>query len=491
MSSILRPGINCERVEPVAASGVIIDARDYYLTVREALIAAEHTVLIAGWQFDSAVPLVRGEDAEDLTAPAELLPLLEHAVREKPELRIYILAWDYSLVFAREREWLQRVKFDWMTDERIRFVFDGEHPAGASHHQKCVVIDGVLAFAGGIDLCDARWDDRTHAADNPLRFKVNGGMQKPYHDLMAFCTGPVVRSLERLFCERWKRATGEALTLPPAPDPGSDGADALARIARERALPVRCSEVAISLTFGEHEASGAPKVEQIKALHEDAISSAQHLIYIETQYFTSRAVHAALCDRMRADRPKLEIVIVLPTGADTPKENFALGDAQRWVLSSLCQEARENGHALRVLCSAAAQGDGQEVATFIHSKALIVDNRLMTIGSANCTNRSMGFDSELNWAWECGDRDELASDIARVRASLLCEHAGIAYDEALEQTQGVIARLDALIGRSKLRTRELPESPDEVEQSPLLEQAFDPEHSLGELELDEWLEPRS
>lgn len=486
MTSILRPGHNCERVDPVHASGVLIDARDYYLSVHAALLAARSTVLIAGWQFDSTVPLIRGEDAQGLKAPSELLPLLEHMVKERPELRIYILAWDYNIVLSGEREWLQRVKFDWMTDDRIRFVYDGQHPSGASHHQKLVVIDGALGFVGGIDLCDARWDEPTHAIDNPLRFKLAGGLQKPYHDLMAYCTGPVVQTLERLFAERWQRATKEPLALPPARSADAE----LIGEAKERAAEVRCSEVGVSLTLSEYPPSGTPSAEQIRNLHQDAISSAQHLIYIETQYFTSRAVHAALVDRFKADRSKLEVIIVLPMGADTPKENFALGDTQRWVLTSLGEVARQHGHELRVLCSVATRPDGTPAPTFIHSKALFIDNRLLTLGSANCTNRSMSFDSELNLVWECGDDDALTTSIARVRARLLSEHAGIEYEAAFERTRGLVAHIDALVGRSKLRARELPESSAEVEQNPLLEQVFDPEHALGELELEEWLEPR-
>ena len=103
MTSILRPGRNCERVEPADASGILVDARDYYLAFHEALLTARRTVLIAGWQFDSSVPLIRGEDAQGLKAPSELLPLLEHAINTRPELRIYILAWDFSVIFAGER----------------------------------------------------------------------------------------------------------------------------------------------------------------------------------------------------------------------------------------------------------------------------------------------------------------------------------------------------------------------------------------------------
>jgi len=341
-----------------------------------------------------------------------------------------------------------------------------------------------VAFAGGIDLCDARWDDRDHVIDNSLRRTLGGAPQKPYHDVMAFCTGPVVASVHKLFGERWLRATGKALALP-APDLDVDRFSA----ALDTAIPMRCPEVAISLTCAEHEASGSAKAEQIKVLYQDAISSARKLIYIETQYLTSRAVHDALCDRMKTDRGALEIIVMLPMGADTPKENFALGGMQDWVLSSLCQTARTHGHALRVLYSAATRDDGTLAPTFIHSKVLIVDNRLMTIGSANCTNRSMSLDSELNWAWECQEGQPLGTDIARLRATLLSEHAGVAYDASLEATSGVIAHVDTLADHTKLRLRDVPESPDEVDQNLLIGQAFDPEHALTELELDEWLQP--
>jgi phosphatidylserine/phosphatidylglycerophosphate/cardiolipin synthase-like enzyme len=483
MKPILEPGRNCEHISKVSTSGVLIDARDYYLAVHEAVLRAQRYVLIAGWQFDSLVPLVRGQDAEGMSAPLRLLALIEHAAAARPELEFYLNAWDYSLVFALEREWMQRLKFDWRTNERIHFVFDDQHATGASHHQKFVIADNTIAFAGGIDLCDSRWDDRLHTLQNPDRVTLKNAPQKPYHDLMAYCTGPVIADLTRLFCVRWERVTGDRLQLPELP-PGEPPK-------LERALPIECGEVGISLTFGEHEGSKTAKTEQIKLLHEDAIAAAEHLIYIETQYFTSRAVHEALATRMKRDGSQLDIVIVMPHGADTPKENFALGDAQSWVLSSLCAIARKHGHRLLVLYSAAADERGELVPTFIHSKVLAVDDRLLTVGSANATNRSMSLDSELNVVWECCQAgDPLSRSLARIRASLLCEHAGIKYDASLERTSGLCERLEALIDKTKLRRRDVPQSPSDVEQDPLLANAFDPESSLLDLELDKLVEHR-
>jgi phosphatidylserine/phosphatidylglycerophosphate/cardiolipin synthase-like enzyme len=215
------------------------------------------------------------------------------------------------------------------------------------------------------------------------------------------------------------------------------------------------------------------------------------LIYIESQYFTSRAVHRALKERMQAPGPKLEIVILTPRGADSPKEKLVLGDAQNWVLSSLAAIARENGHALRVLYSAARSAGGQDVSTFIHSKVLCVDDRLLSVGSANCTNRSMSLDTELALVWECThDAQPLKKSIARVRASLLSEHAGVPYAEDFERTRGLVERIDKLICASKLRAHDVADSPDDLDQDPLLERAFDPEAPLSALELGALLERR-
>jgi phosphatidylserine/phosphatidylglycerophosphate/cardiolipin synthase-like enzyme len=160
------------------------------------------------------------------------------------------------------------------------------------------------------------------------------------------------------------------------------------------------------------------------------------------------------------------------------------------VLSSLCEAAREHGHHLRVLYSAARDARGELVPTFIHSKLLAVDDRLLTIGSANLTNRSMSLDSELNVAWECCSADDpLSRSIARVRATLLSEHAGLDYDAELERTRGLCERLDRLTGGTKLQRREFEQPPEQIERAPLLERAFDPAAPLTKLELDDLIEP--
>jgi hypothetical protein len=90
--------------------------------------------------------------------------------------------------------------------------------------------------------------------------------------------------------------------------------------------------------------------------------------------------------------------------------------------------------------------EGNERFTYIHSKLMIVDDRFVTLGSANTTNRSMGLDSELNHSWESLNApgsapDALQRAIRTLRVSLLVEHTGLADRAALR----AFSRADALV----------------------------------------------
>src|SRR5690606_27407818 len=100
-----------------------------------------------------------------------------------------------------------------------------------------------------------------------------------------------------------------------------------------------------------------------------------------------------------ASRSKLQIVLVMSDGADSPKEDFVLGNRQRSIRRFVADVARHFGHEFRLLMSSESSSDAPCPATFIHSKLVIVDDEFLTIGSANFTNRSMRVDREINVAW--------------------------------------------------------------------------------------------
>ena len=90
MASIINIGATCWDVASVEQTGLLIDARDYYRAFYQAARAAKRYVLIAGWQFDSDVRLLRGEDAAD--AEVALLSFLNGLCENNQDLQIYILA---------------------------------------------------------------------------------------------------------------------------------------------------------------------------------------------------------------------------------------------------------------------------------------------------------------------------------------------------------------------------------------------------------------
>jgi cardiolipin synthase A/B len=79
-------------------------------------------------------------------------------------------------------------------------------------HRKIMVVDGTVAFVGGVGLTD--------------EFGVSGPPGWPWRDLVVEIHGPVVADWSQAFARTWKRSGGE-LTLPvPSLEPLQDGARA-------------------------------------------------------------------------------------------------------------------------------------------------------------------------------------------------------------------------------------------------------------------------
>src|SRR5437868_944847 len=112
--AILQVGRNAWKIAEPDAAGVLVDAADYYRAFYQAASRAKRTIFLSGWQFDSGVPLLRGDDAPP-GAEVRLLKFLNQLCERRPELEIYILAWDFHVVFALEREWMQTAYFEWAT----------------------------------------------------------------------------------------------------------------------------------------------------------------------------------------------------------------------------------------------------------------------------------------------------------------------------------------------------------------------------------------
>ena len=63
---------------------------------------------------------------------------------------------------------------------------------------------------------------------------------------------------------------------------------------------------------------------------------------------------------------------------------------------------------------------------------LVVDDGILRIGSSNLNNRSLGFDSECDLAFDAAGREEVRLAIRRFRNRLLGEHLGMSGEAVAE-----------------------------------------------------------
>lgn len=442
----------------------MVDGHDFYKAVHDACCKAEKSIVMAGWQFESNVQLMHGKDAECCDHPTELVAFLRELCEQKPELEVHILAWDASPVFTFERQPLQRFFFSVRGHKRIHYKMDNAHPFGASQHQKLVVVDRSIAFVGGLDICQSRWDARKHDAEDPDRHTVHGRRYPPFHDVQAYVTGDAVDTLRDWFCDRWRKAQGHEM-----PD---------------RELPRREIEVKATFEITDANVIGLARtlprmkephtvrVNELFELHTRAIASAERVIYMENQYFSCDELGEAFEHRMRRGGPPLDIVIVLPEKSAGFKERISIGVYQQRILERLAKVAGDTGHRLGVYYQVSKDRKGNDVPVFIHAKVLAVDDRFLLVSSANASNRSMGFDTELGLAWEA---PEATPSLRNARLQLLEEHVGIAGHE-FEDSKNLVTRLDAIARqhyhRLRLHKRNVDEQP-----GPFLSR-FIPEHTV-------------
>ncbi|MGH8714162.1 MAG: VTT domain-containing protein [Casimicrobiaceae bacterium] len=425
---LLVPGRNCRRIAHAARVGFLVDGSEYFTAVRAALAGAQREILILGWDIDSRMRLVPTGASDGLPEP--LSEFLNALVEARPQLQVYVLSWDYALLFALEREWLGRLKFGWRTGRRLHVEFDDHHPTGASHHQKLVVVDDALAFVTGFDLTRNRWDTPRHLAADPARRNADGGAYAPFHDVGALVDGDAARALGEIARERWHRATGRRARAPEAePQP----------VAWPRA-DVDLADVDVAIVRTEPAFDGVPAVGEVRQLHLDAIAAARSSIFAENQYFTSRLIADAFEARL-AEPAGPEVVVVAPMRESGWLEVSTMGVLRARIHRRLMQADQRRRY--RLYCPWLDDADAASPHCLnVHSKVLVIDDDILSIGSANLSARSMSLDTECNIAIEAGGDPRVRAAIAGLRARLLAEH----LDREPSLVAATLQREGSLIG---------------------------------------------
>ena len=311
-----------KQVRPDRAA-LLIDAAAYYGALREALLNARHSIFIVGWDIDSRTRIVGEPGSADDGAPEALGDLLGFLATRQDGLDIYVLPWDYSFLFLRERELLPMVALGWRTPERVHVCVDSTAPVGSSHHQKLVVIDDSVAFCGGLDLTLRRWDTARHEYHNPARVDPAGAHYAPYHDLQMIVDGDAARTLGMLVRSRWRAASGT--DAKPAAHGASSWPEAVQPDFEKPRLGIARTCPQSLDNDGIHE---------VERLYLRAIAAAERTIYIENQYLHCEEIARALAERAQ-QQPELEIVIVSNQDSGGLIEERTMGMGRRNFMAIL------------------------------------------------------------------------------------------------------------------------------------------------------------
>ncbi|RQS59100.1 hypothetical protein DID96_35610 [Burkholderia sp. Bp8963] len=433
---MLERGRNCDVIRHADRFATLVDGDAYFATLRAALTRARHTVFIVGWDIDSRMRLVPGGANDGYPEP--LAAFLQALAAARSSLRIYILVWDFAMIYALEREWPPASRKGWRPHHGIVFQLDGTHPRGASHHQKLVVIDDRLAFVGGLDLTRSRWDTPAHAADEPRRRDPGGTPYGPFHDVQAMFDGDAAAAIGKHVRARWLGARGRRVAIPAQRRGG--GGDPWPPDA-----PVDVRDVRLGIAYTAPRHRGHAPVRQIRALVGDAIRATRRHLYVENQYFTAAVVREALSARLAGTDPP-DVTVVAPRCHRGWLQEATMG-VLRARLHATLSNADRRGHYRLLYPHVDGLTNG---CMNVHSKVMIVDDECLVIGSANLNNRSMLLDTECSVALAAAGEPRVRAAIARTRNRLLAEHLGVTVERVADAFARAGRPNDAI---DRLRTR--------------------------------------
>jgi phospholipase D1/2 len=451
--TLLRPGYNCCAVARADRVAFLVDAAAYFRAFYEAALQARRSITVLAWDFNSQTRL-HFDPVQPGGPPALLGEFLNYLVKRRRGLHVNVLNWDYPMVFGTDRELPPLYGFGWTPHRRVHLRYDDTHPVAGCQHQKIVVIDDKVAFAGGIDLTVRRWDCPEHTPGDERR-TAHDKPYPPFHDLMIAVDGDAARALAAIARERWLNATGTRLKSVAARE-AADGDPWPASLKPD----LTETDVGVARTAPPRgEQAGVKEVER---LYLDMIRAARDTIYIENQYFTSPRIAAALEERL-AEPDGPEIVLVLRLLSHGWLEEATMHVLRARLIARLrAADPHKRFHVYTPHIPGLAEGCCLDV----HSKLMIVDDRLLRIGSANLCNRSMSIDTECDVAVESRGEPHVAEVITRFRDRLVAEHLDVPL-EALQRKRreqgslrGAIAALQVPEGRSLRELADVPDYPE-------------------------------
>jgi phosphatidylserine/phosphatidylglycerophosphate/cardiolipin synthase-like enzyme len=392
------------------ALDVLVDGGEALPRIAEALTGARSHVHIAGWHVTPDFGLRRDDQATRLR---DLLGELA----ERVEVRVLLWAGAPVRVFTPARAAVRRVREELIRGTRVQCALDSHERPMHCHHEKLVIVDGEVAFVGGIDLTSLG-GDRFDTTDHLMHGRLG------WHDASSRVRGPAVADVAAHFAARWREVTGKQAEETPPPAPAGD-----VELQVVRTVPDKVYDF---LPQGDF---------RILEAYTRALRSARKLVYLESQFLWSAQVVEILANKLREPpSDDFRVVVLLPAkpnnGADTTR-------GQLGVLAGA-----DNGAGRFLATTLSARSGRLTGPLYVHAKIGIVDDAWLTVGSANLNEHSFFNDTEMNVV-TCDP------NVAReTRLRLWAEHLERSVEEVSGEPAQVIDALWRPIAAEQLERRE-------------------------------------
>ena len=273
-----------------------------------------------------------------------LIHLLHQKAQEGVEVRVMYDAFGNSSnnqPFSRAKHdsicslGIQLEKFDPLNFPWLNHIYPRDH-------RKIVVIDGEVAYTGGMNVADYYIDG----------LKGIG----PWRDMHMHIEGPAVNDIHKIFIKMWAKQTGHLLTgvryQPPCEGKGN-----------------------VRMAVIDREPNVTNK--SIRNLYTTMLDNAQHNVKIISPYFMpTTSIQKAI---KRAVKRGVDVQIMISEKSDVPMTPHVV---HFWG---------------RKMAKLGAKVYMYQTG-FHHTKIMTVDDSFCTIGSSNLDARSLRYDYEINTA---------------------------------------------------------------------------------------------
>ncbi|KAE9063330.1 hypothetical protein PF010_g29038 [Phytophthora fragariae] len=297
---------------------------------------------------------------------------------------VKILGWAKKFLFFQDivvRNKINKLPKSGINDGNALFIFDDRLPRD----------EHPVAYVGGIDLTNDRWDTIHH---NVSAIRKESGVpfrNKGWVDSSMRIHGPAAKDVANNFLARWNspylptQGLGDDLIdfenpqysyLPPLDYASSNITSKLGKQSVQIVRTFSCKYKHLEFApNGENSLFHA----RIKA-----IKNAKNYIYIEDQYFI---LVPELLDALMEVMPTLQRLIVL---VQPPELLTKSGGYEKYMYENMqpLKEKFPNKFKLYTMKT--------DLDIYIHSKLVVIDDVYLADGSANWNRRSMTSDPELD-----------------------------------------------------------------------------------------------